>query len=533
MTDTTVCNVPIYEVSAPEYISPVADKVFFEDGETLQYKYDQNTVVKVQKNVTVNMIEDLTPSCSFQRHPDMTYSLTVNIPKHVTARLFDPTRKYPKPFASSPTVFDANGEMQEPEIQNSDTTIARALYKVTESYSLEPVTESVEIGDYLLVFSLKDLEFESWSDGTRDSVIIPYRINVPILYYTTEIPQLVPSIDYTGSVINCKWEEPVPSKYIITGDTSATEVGTHTVIVSVPEGKHFEDSTDTSVIRTWNIIAKIRKVPVPALVQTTFDHTGEDISVSYNVDVTGYKITGTTHATEAGEYVISIQPPDNCVFDGYEDFNIVELHWTIVAIPEVILPSKLHIVDPITGKIDTDFSIKPMKYKDVAPDRYDSSDDEIADAFLIPVPIICEYTPAVYAYISDPRNGISLMSSWVEAYESEDAFARQDDSYSDIYYITSTGFWVKFNQPQQGFLMARALNNAEEAMQYHLNIPLTELQKIDFPCYYTCSNAILFYNQDVVDEMSGSELVIVATNVEVVGEQSYKVASLPVKVTIL
>ena len=383
MTDTTVCNVPIYEVPAPEYISPVADKVFFEDGETLQYKYDQNTVVKVRKNVTVNMIEDLTPSCFFQRHPDMTYSLTVNIPKHVTARLFDPTRKYPKPFTSSSTVFDANGEMQEPEIQNSDTTIARALYKVTESYSLEPITESVEIGDYILVFSMKDLEFESWSDGTRDPVIIPYRINAPILYYTTEIPQLISSIDYTGSVINCKWEEPVPSKYVITGDTFATEVGTYTVLVSPPEGKHFEDSTDTSVTRTWQVKSTIHyySTDVPQLL-SPITYTGSEVQTDWETPLPeGLTVTsGSLSATNEDTYTVTVSVPAGYVFEDTGEPTVTRT-WEVARMKLVNEAGCLF--DPDNGNL----------VETVDDKYYDPGDYSAEKGHYTPICMICEAPP--------------------------------------------------------------------------------------------------------------------------------------------
>lgn len=387
MTDTAVCNLPVYEVSVSEPISPIADKVFFEDKETLQYKYNHNTLVKVRKDITVNIIEDsLMPTCTIHRDKDMAYSFTMNIPKHVSIRLFDPTKKYQKPIASSSTVFEETEDSQMPEILNSDTSVC-TLYKLNEDQTLTLVTESQKAGDYLLCFSLKDPEYEAWTDNSRDTIIIPYLIKPPTLYYTTEIPELISPMDYTGTNIAAIWKEPLPDKYIITGTTSATKAGTYTVTVSPPEGKSFEDSTETSVTRSWVIrnLVHYYSTDVPQLM-SPITYTGSDINIAWQTELPeNFTVTGDTVASAEGIYTVTVTAPEGYEFEDIHS-NTVTRTWEIAKMKTVDQAGCLY--DPDNGNF-VSVDIQDRDYTGVT-DYWDPGDYSEDKGYYTPVCMICE-----------------------------------------------------------------------------------------------------------------------------------------------
>lgn len=182
-------------------------------------------------------------------------------------------------------------------------------------------------GNYTVkVYPPKGLSFQDLPDQeyvTRTWSIIPS-------YYTTDVPQLItPVEEMRNTVQTAAWKKPVPSNFRIAGDITAKGIGTYTIKIYPPEGRHFIDAPDQEYVeRTWSIERSYYTTDIPQLITPIEEIKGTQQTVAWASPLPeGYIITGPTSATEPGNYLIRISPPTFFVDAPTQEY--VERSWTI------------------------------------------------------------------------------------------------------------------------------------------------------------------------------------------------------------
>ena len=174
-------------------------------------------------------------------------------------------------------------------------------------------TKATEVGTYDVILSLIDKANTTWEDGTTEDKTISWEIKTPSkVTLKNEKTEKV----FTGSEISVTSKDFVnlsPIAVEITGTTSATNVGTYNVTLSLKDKANttWEDGTTDDKIVTWEIVkAKLTVTRYTPLysgeekVVTSVNLISED---EYADFVT---VSGQTSATEPGAYTVTLSLND-------------------------------------------------------------------------------------------------------------------------------------------------------------------------------------------------------------------------------
>ena len=179
-------------------------------------------------------------------------------------------------------------------------------------------TSATEIGSYATSFTPRDNR--TWSDtGTNETRYVTWEIKeftqipLPILIET--------SYECTEDVITPIWEGYDSSMMTMSGDISATWLGTYTTRFTPLEGYCWEDGTIDTKSMSWKINTANTIESVTLAVASYPDYTGDTFTIDNiftisNVDA--FLIVGAREATDAGEYYTYFTPVSgHCWSDGY------------------------------------------------------------------------------------------------------------------------------------------------------------------------------------------------------------------------
>ena len=124
------------------------------------------------------------------------------------------------------------------------------------------------------------------------------------------IPDTVSSFTYDGTVKTPVWQNYDSEQLIISGTTSATNAGTHTVYFTPKAGYSWADESVDSKSVTWSIGKQaIGTVPSQS---GTLTYSGSNQSPSWsNYSSSKLTIGGTTSGTNAGSYTATFTPTSN------------------------------------------------------------------------------------------------------------------------------------------------------------------------------------------------------------------------------
>ena len=183
-------------------------------------------------------------------------------------------------------------------------------------------TKATNAGTYNVTLSLKDKVNYCWDDGTTEDKTATWEIVKAKLTVTR------PSyIHYSGEEISVTSEDFTGSRLAnlvdITGTTSATNVGTYNVTLSLKDKANttWEDGTTEDKTTTWEIVK--RHILIIDYKSNSGTYSGEEIFASdlvllYSSDVDFVNITGTVSATNAGVYevTLSLKDKENTIWSG-------------------------------------------------------------------------------------------------------------------------------------------------------------------------------------------------------------------------
>lgn len=138
------------------------------------------------------------------------------------------------------------------------------------------------------------------------AVLVKTNIDNSIVYDT---PTIKGTYTYTGSEQNVELENFNEDKMVLSYG-SATNAGVYTPTITLKEGYRWQDKTTTPLELTW-VIEKAVVSTIPTQ-SGTITYTGTERTPSWsNFDANKLNISGTTSATNAGEYTAIFTPTSN------------------------------------------------------------------------------------------------------------------------------------------------------------------------------------------------------------------------------
>ncbi len=199
-------------------------------------------------------------------------------------------------------------------------------------FTISGTTSATDAGTYDITLSLKDKVNYCWNDETTKDKTVQWRIVPATVFLYTR------AIEYTGDVITITPAYFTGFEYAdsctISGTTSATEIGTYNVTLSLKDKANttWGDGTTEDKNVTWEIV----KAKLTVLCYTPL-YTGEEITVT-SADFILYSdkyadfvtVSGQTSATEPGTYTVTLSLNDKINmtwYDGTTDDKTVK--WKI------------------------------------------------------------------------------------------------------------------------------------------------------------------------------------------------------------
>ncbi len=209
------------------------------------------------------------------------------------------------------------------------------------------ITSATNVGTYNVVtLSLIDKEKTTWEDGTTEDKTAQWCIVPAKVSFNTSVAK-----EYTGDVITitpADFSQKYDNLFTISGTTSATDVGTYNVTLSLidKENRTWKDGTTGDKTVQWRIVLAKVSLTSPAK-----EYTGDAITITpadFNQKYSNlFTISGTTSATDVGLYFVTLSLKDEvnyCWKDGTS--YAFYIRWDII-------PAKvsvdLHIAKEYTG----------------------------------------------------------------------------------------------------------------------------------------------------------------------------------------
>lgn len=273
--------------AAIEDIPSQASALVF-DGTVQSPTWDDYNPTELTIGGTTSATEAGTYTATFTPTANYQWSDTTITAKSVTWEISSATVAVPTVTNTSKTY---NGSAQSPTISSYDPL----LIEVTGD------TET-DAGSYNVVFHLKSASL-TWTDTTTADKTAAWSISPK----TVTIPTVTgTSYTYDGTA-----QGPTISSYdtdeiTLSGNATATNVGTYTVILSLTSITNYvwSDTTTAPKSTTWSIIPATVAVPSLTTSSFTYDGTAQSPTIS-TYDSTIISATGDLSATNAGSYTVT------------------------------------------------------------------------------------------------------------------------------------------------------------------------------------------------------------------------------------
>ena len=244
------------------------------------------------------------------------------------------------PVESSITIIKRG--ITEPSLNSSSIQYTGSEIDITSQLSSEydsslmnisGTTSATNVGDYSITIELIDFDNNQWLNSSTSAITLTWNI--------TKAPKDPPTVDsysrqYDGQEHTVTVTSSEPVEYSETGldDTwtntapTLTEVGTKQVFIrNKGDNNHYPSSYVEHIIEITP-----KKLTKPSLNQSSFTYSG---SVN-EPEITGYdsslmNISGTTSATDAGQYTIDIDLKDTDNYSWADDTTgSVSLVWEVI-----------------------------------------------------------------------------------------------------------------------------------------------------------------------------------------------------------
>ena len=201
---------------------------------------------------------------------------------------------------SKPTISTTSFVFQSSNINILDY---EKFYDETFMDRLGDNTQQSNVGTYSLAYKLKGNTSSQtnvqWSDGSLTEVKLSWKITKKSL----TIPKQSGSLTYNTAQQTVTWNSSYEDKFMTVTGITGINAGSYTATFTsrFPGNAQF-DSSDTAT-STWKI--GIKKITKPSLKNNTFTYDNQSQEpVIQNEDLTFSKRSGTTSATNAGNYTI-------------------------------------------------------------------------------------------------------------------------------------------------------------------------------------------------------------------------------------
>ena len=224
-----------------------------------------------------------------------------------------------KPSATV-TEFDCDGSIKNLNISNYDATYIGQAGTVSAS----------EPGTYQVSYSLLDKNSTTWNDGTTADVVITWKINLKVLTAAQSKGfSQVGSLTYSGNSQTVTIKNYDSTIHQLGGVTSAVNAGSYTATIAPKSGCTWNDGTTAAKNVSWSIGKKSITKPTASVTAFDYDGTAKTLQVA-NYDSSVMTRTGTTSATDAGEYQVSysLKNTTNYIWSDNTNTNVI-IEWSI------------------------------------------------------------------------------------------------------------------------------------------------------------------------------------------------------------
>ena len=219
-------------------------------------------------------------------------------------------------------------------------------------------TSETDTGNYSLDFDLVDTSNTQWTDTTTATKSVAWSIGVK----TITIPTVSGALTYNGTQQSATISTYDPNEVTVTGNPTATNVGTYTVYFDLADTTNtkWSDDSITTKSGTWSISKKSIAVPTVTGTSFTYDGTAKAPTIS-SFDSNEITQGGTATATNAGSYSITFDLVDttNTQWVGGSTAQQTEA-WTVakktISVPSVTNTSYTYdgtAKSPTVGSFDT------------------------------------------------------------------------------------------------------------------------------------------------------------------------------------
>ncbi len=234
--------------------------------------------------------------------------------------------KLPKPTLTKVN-YAYTGKAISPEVNGYDSSLI----------VVEGDVEKTAVGEYEIIFSLKDNKNYEWENGRISDVALDWNIIKAVIAKPT---LTTTSFTYSGSEITPEVSGFDAEIMNASGEEKATVVGSYSIVYELKDVDNYEwvDGGVNNVTLNWSI--KKASLVKPTLTTTSYAYSGNEITPEVNgYDSLTMSVSGEEKATLVGTYTMVYELKDVNNYE-WSDGGVasVSLNWSINKV-KVIKPS--------------------------------------------------------------------------------------------------------------------------------------------------------------------------------------------------
>lgn len=196
--------------------------------------------------------------------------------------------------ACAPDEFVYDGQEHAPELNYNSANV-----------NCDGDISAVEVGEYKIIFSLKNPNNYAWADRTFDDRSFDWCISEP-QYEVIELPVQKGVLYYNGNLQSPEWENYDSSKMSIGGNVNGINADTYTATFTPMDGYAWAGGSTDTVSVAWTINKK--RIDIPKLVNSSLEYTGERRSPQIDGYISGLmSVDGDKGAVDVGEYTAYVK----------------------------------------------------------------------------------------------------------------------------------------------------------------------------------------------------------------------------------
>ena len=296
-SDGTTTEVKINWTIAKRTLTAEQSTGFSQDG-TLTFNGSEQTVTVKNYSSSYHVLGGTLKSSSAGTFtatisPAITHTWAdgTTTPKEITWAIAP--MKITKPTASSLS-FVYNGNSRNLQVSNYDSAYMTLTGTISES----------AVGEYDAKYTLKSKINYNWADGSVADVVITWRITRAPLTSAQSTFNVEGSYTFNGNNQNVQIAGYDSTYHDISGETSASESGSHAVTISPKSSYTWNDGSTAPKEVTWEIAKKAFAPPIAATTEFAYDKNEHELTIT-GYEPTYMNRTGTYKASGVGAYTVT------------------------------------------------------------------------------------------------------------------------------------------------------------------------------------------------------------------------------------